>query len=204
MMQKTKLAALLIGFGLITSCTANIPSVNTLVKQQETKDPSAISKDSYVIGPGDILAINVWREPELSEQIAVRLDGKVSLPLVDDTKAAGLTCAELRSQLAEKYKDYVEVPEVSVTLVESRSKRIYILGKINKPGEYPLQKNMTIVQALSRAGGLSEWADPSDVRLIRKIEGTEKTFRVDYNAIVSGKDLSQNIQLLPDDTIYLP
>jgi len=123
---------------------------------------------------------------------------------VNDVKAAGLTCAELRERLIGRYKNYVESPEVSVTMVESRSKKIYVLGKINKPGEYTLQKEMTILQALSLAGGVSEWADRSDIRLVREIRGTEKTFKVDYDAIVSGTDLSQNIQLQPDDTIFLP
>jgi polysaccharide export outer membrane protein len=104
----------------------------------------------------------------------------------------------------DKYKEYVDVPEVSVTLEQSLSKKIYILGKINSPGEYPLEKNMTIVQAISRAGGLAQWADSSDIKLIRKINGTEKTFRVDYEDIVSGEDLAQNVQLQPDDTIFVP
>jgi protein involved in polysaccharide export with SLBB domain len=102
------------------------------------------------------------------------------------------------------YGDYVEIAEVSVTLMESHSKKIYLLGKVNSPGEYVLQKNMTIVQAISLAGGLAEWADSSDIKLIRKIKGTEKTFRVDYDAIVSGEDMAQNVHLQPDDTIFVP
>ena len=204
MVKKKTFAALFIVCALVVSCGGNVLSVRTLVKQQETEQHAKMSQNASTIGPGDILSINIWKEPELSKEIVVRLDGKISLPLVNDVKAAGLSCAELRERLIEKYKNYVEVPEVSVTMVESRSKKVYVLGKINRPGEYILQKDMTIIQALSLAGGLSEWADRSDVRLVRNINGTEKTFRVDYNAIVSGKDLSQNIQLQPDDTIFLP
>ena len=204
MVKKRTVAALFIGCVLVVSCAGNVPSVRTLVKQQETEQHAGMSHNPYVIGPGDILAVNIWKEPELSKESAVRLDGKISLPLVNDVKAAGLTCAELRERLIGRYKNYVESPEVSVTMVESRSKKIYVLGKINKPGEYTLQKEMTILQALSLAGGVSEWADRSDIRLVREIEGTEKTFKVDYDAIVSGQDLSQNIQLQPDDTIFLP
>ena len=206
MVKKRTFAALFIGCALVVSCAGagNVPSVRTLVKQQETEQHAGMSHNPYVIGPGDILAVIIWKEPELSKETSVRLDGKISLPLVNDVKAAGLTCAELRERLIRRYKNYVESPEVSVTMVESRSKKIYILGEINKPGEYTLQKEMTILQALSLAGGLSEWADRSDIRLVREIEGTEKTFKVDYDAIVSGKDLSQNIQLQPDDTIFLP
>ena len=195
---------LLIALITLASCGGDLPSVKTLVKHQQSNPASDKSDDAYVIGPGDILSIDVWKEPELSKQVSVRLDGKMSLPLVNDIDAAGLTCTELRNQLTEKYKDFVDVPEVSVTVLESRSKKIYLLGKINRPGEYMLQKDMTIVQAISLAGGLAEWADSSDVKLIRKIKGTEKTFRVDYDAIVSGRDLRQNVLLQPDDTIFVP
>jgi len=118
--------------------------------------------------------------------------------------AAGLTCGELRTQLTEKYQAFVSAPVVSVTVVESRSKRIYVSGKVAKPNEYPLQKNMTVAQAISLAGGLTEWADSSNIKLIRKIKGVQKTFRVNYDAIVSGEDLSQNVLLEPDDTIFVP
>jgi polysaccharide export outer membrane protein len=197
-------ALLIIGLAALVACGGNIPSVKSLNNYQDKKQGFAATIDSYVIGPGDILAIHVWKEPDLSKQVSVRLDGKISLPLVDDMEAAGLTCIELRDQLTEKYADYVEVPVVSISLVESRSRRIYILGKIRSPGEYPLQKNMTFLQAVSRAGGLGEWADPSDIRLIRKINGVEKTFSIDYDEIVSGEDLSQNVLLQPDDTIFVP
>jgi len=195
---------LLIGLAMVVSCASDLPSVKNLAKYQES-NPSADKSDAdYVIGPGDILSIDVWKEPELSKQVSVRLDGNVSLPLVNDIKAAGLTCGELRSQLTEKYKDFVDVPEVSVTVLESRSKRIYLLGKVVRPGEYVLQKNMTVVQAISLAGGLAEWADAEEMKLIRKINGVERTFSVDYDAIVSGEDLSQNVLLQPDDTIFVP
>ena len=189
---------------MLVACASDIPSVKTLAKHEQANPPTSESDDDYLIGPGDILSIDVWKEPDLSKQVSVRLDGNISLPLVNDIEAAGLTLVQLREQLAEKYKDFVDVPEVSVTLIESRSKRIYLLGKINRPGEYALQKNMTIVHAISLAGGLAEWADASDIKLIRKIKGTEKTFRVDYDAIVSGEDLGQNVQLQPDDTIFVP
>ena len=201
MLKKT---ILLIGLTLVVSCASDIPSVKTLAKHEQANSPTSESDDDYLIGHGDILSIDVWKEPDLSKQVSVRLDGNISLPLVNDIDAAGLTLVQLREQLAEKYKDFVDVPEVSVTLIESRSKRIYLLGKVTRPGEYVLQKNMTIVQAISLAGGLAEWADSSDVKLIRKIKGTEKTFRVDYDAIVSGEDLAQNVQLQPDDTIFVP
>ena len=195
---------LLVGLAIFVSCAGDIPSVKTLAKHQQSTQAASASNDSYVIGPGDILSIDVWREPELSKQVTVRLDGKISLPLVNEIDTTGLTCTELRNHLTKKYSDYVELPTVSVTLNQSHSKRIYLLGRVNRPGEYELAKNMTILQAISRAGGPTEWADTSDIRLIRKIKGTERTFTVDYGAIVSSKDLSQNILLEPDDTVFVP
>jgi polysaccharide export outer membrane protein len=201
MLKKT---ILLVGLALIVGCASDLPSVKTLAQHHQSNPSADIADAGYVIGPGDLLSIDVWKEEELSKQVSVRLDGRISLPLVNDVQAAGLTSTELRNQLTEKYKDFVDVPEVAVTVIESRSKRIYLLGKVARPGEYALQKNMTIVQAISLAGGLAEWADASDVKLIRKIKGTERTFRVDYDAIVSGEDLSQNVLLQPDDTIFVP
>ena len=198
------LVTVIAGCLALTSCAGNIPSVKTLAQMQQPKPGAAASEDSYVIGPGDKLSIDLWREPDLSKQVTVRLDGKISVPLIEDVGAGGLTSAELRTQLAEKYGQYVDSPVVSVTVLESLSKKIYLVGKVTRPGEHLLQKNMTVVQAISVAGGLTDWADPSDIRLIRKIKGEQKTFRVDYDAIVSGKDLSQNVQLEPDDTIFVP
>ena len=189
---------------MLVACGGNVPSVKTLADQQQTSEVLGKSNDSYLIGPGDVLSVDVWKEPDLSKQVTVRLDGNISLPLVNDIKAAGLTCGALRKYLSIRYQDYVELAEVSVTLLESHSKKIYLLGKINSPGEYVLQKNMTIVQAISLAGGLAEWADAEDIRLIRRINGVEQTFRVDYDAIVTGEDLSQNVLLQPDDTIFVP
>jgi len=195
---------LLIGLAMIVSCASDIPSVKTLAVPQETNEATVKSSDSYLIGPGDVLSVDVWKEPELSKQVTVRLDGSISLPLVNEIKAAGLTCGALRNYLERRYQDYVEFAKISVTLSESHSKKIYLLGKVNSPGEYELRKSMTLIQAISIAGGLAEWADAEDVKLIRKINGVEQTFKVDYEAIVLGEDLSQNVLLQPDDTIFVP
>jgi len=195
---------LIVGLVFSLACASEIPSVKTLAVPQGTNQATVDSVDSYIIGPGDVLFVDLWKEPELSKQVTVRLDGSISLPLVNDVKAAGLTCGALRNYLEKKYQDYVEFAKISVTLVESHSKKIYLLGKVKSPGEYELKKNMTIVQAISLAGGLAEWADAEDIRLIRKINGVEQTFKVDYEAIVSGEDMSQNVLLQPDDTIFVP
>ena len=205
MIKKTTLAALLTALQILTSCaTSDIVSVKTLSKYYQDETPAQQSTESYLIGSGDVLAIDVWREEALSKQVTVRLDGKISLPLIDDIQTVGLTCGELENLIEEKYTDFVEVPEISVTLLQSGSGKIYMLGKIQSPGEHPLTKKMTVLQAISRAGGLGPWADTSDIRLIRKIGDVERHFRIDYEAIISGKDMSQNILLEPGDTIFVP
>lgn len=204
MRNRALLTSLLVVLLLPCGCGHSIPSVRTLAEGQKSKQNDIEPGDLYVIGAGDILAIDVWKEPELSKQVSVRLDGKISLPLVNDVEAAGLTCNDFRDRLTEKYKHFVSAAVVSVTVVESRSKKIYISGKVTRPGEYVLQKNMTVIQAVSLAGGLTEWADTSRIKLIRKMKGVDKTFRVDYDAIVSGTDVSQNVLLDPDDTIFVP
>ena len=195
---------IILGLVLLVACAIDLPSVSTLAEYEQANPVASKSDNDYLIGRGDVLSINIWKEPELSKQVTVRLDGNISMPLVGDLQAAGFTCTELRDQLTEKFEGYVEVAEVSVTVTQSLSKKIYILGKINSPGEYPLQKNMTILQAISIGRGLDQWADTSNIRLIRNINGVEKTFKVDYDAIVSGDDLSQNVLLQPDDTIFVP
>ncbi|MFC1822434.1 polysaccharide biosynthesis/export family protein [Thermodesulfobacteriota bacterium] len=185
---------------LLCSCSSEIPSVKTL----PPIDVVYAEKKSYIIGPSDVLEINVWKESDLTKQVIVRMDGKITLPLINDVQAENQTLLELQEVIEEKYKEYVEVPEVTVILLQSNSRKIYIHGKIRSSGEYPLRKEMTFLQAISVAGGLDKWADKDNIRLIRKVDGVEKSFRIDYEAIISGKDLSQNILLLPDDTIFIP
>jgi polysaccharide export outer membrane protein len=204
--RKTGLAAVVIVFHLFTSCATShdVPSVTTLSEYYQNETADQQSTEIYIIGTGDILAIDVWREETLSKQVTVRLDGKISLPLIKDIQAAGMSCEELENFIEEKYTDFVEVPEVSVTLLKSGSGKIYLLGKVGSPGEHPLETKMTVLQAISRAGGLGQWADARNITLIRKIDGVERHFRIDYEAIISGQDVSQNIVLEPGDALVVP
>ncbi|MGD8387308.1 MAG: polysaccharide biosynthesis/export family protein [Desulfobacteraceae bacterium] len=186
---------------LLGACTmAKVPPVSSL---PET-GVAFPEKESYIIGPSDVLEVNVWKEPDLTRQAEVRMDGKITLPMINDLQAENQTLMELQEKIEEEYAKFVTEPEVTVILVQSNSRRVYMLGKVNAPGEYPLKKSMTFLQAVSIANGLDRWADKDNIRLIRKIEGQEQTFRIDYDAIVSGKDLSQNILLQPEDTIFVP
>ncbi|MEW6327908.1 MAG: polysaccharide biosynthesis/export family protein [Thermodesulfobacteriota bacterium] len=164
----------------------------------------SVVDDTYIIGPSDVLEIQVWKEPDFSRVVPVRADGMITLPLINDIEAAGLTPLQLKKELEQKIKDFVEVPEISVIVKESLSRRIYIIGKVAKQGEYLLTKDMTVLQALSVAGGLAEWADSDDIVIIRRAGGEEKRILFDYGKVISGRKLEQNIYLQPNDTIIIP
>jgi polysaccharide export outer membrane protein len=169
----------------------------------ETKKPPA-QDSSYVLGPMDVLEVQVWKEPDFSRQVLVRPDGKITLPLLGDIHVSGMNTMDLKELLTAKLQDYIDSPEVTVILVESHSKNFYIIGKVARPGTYELIPGMTVLQALSVAGGLGEWADKDSIRIIRRSGGKEKVIRFNYDKVMSGKNLEQNILLKPNDTIVVP
>jgi polysaccharide export outer membrane protein len=159
----------------------------------------------YRIGSGDILEIVTWKEPDLSrEEIIVRTDGFISFPLLNDVKAAGMTPTELKMKIEQGLTDYVAAPVVTVTVRESGSKRFYILGEITNTGEYTLTKDLTVLQAFALAGGFTEWASKKEIILLRKENGKDEIYRVNYKDIVNGKDIGQNVNVRADDTIIVP
>ena len=160
--------------------------------------------DPYLIGPSDILNIYVWKEPDLTQDVTVMPDGKITFPLIGEIQAEGRTVTELKKAITEKLQDYVTSPEVTVVVREIRSQRIYTLGKLNSPGPYSLTPGMTVVQALSLAGGFAEWADEKNILVIRTEGGKEVQHRFNYKEYISGNNLKQNILLEPNDTIVVP
>ena len=162
-------------------------------------------KSSYLIGNGDILEIVTWKEPDFSrDEIIVRLDGNISFPLLDDVMAAGKTPTQLKLDIQAGLKEYVAEPHVTVTVRSAASKRFYILGEVVNTGEYPLTKNLTVLQAFTLAGGFTEWASKKEIILFRRNQGKETVLRIDYKDIVKGKDFSQNVEIQADDTIVVP
>ncbi|THB73215.1 MAG: polysaccharide export protein [Desulfobacteraceae bacterium] len=162
------------------------------------------SLQEYAIGAGDELNINVWKEPDLTIRLArVRIDGKITVPLIGDVKAQGLTTMTLKQQIEERLQKFVESPSVTVTLLNSNSKKFYILGEVMQTGEYPIVKNLTVIQAFALAGGFTEWASKKEILLFRKENGKERTIKIDYRDIVKG-DFRKNIPIQADDTIVVP
>lgn len=172
---------------------------------QEKKMPEVAADSSdYVIGPEDILYIHVWREEALTRTIPVRMDGNISLPLIDEVQAAGLTPLQLKEILTDKFKKFVDLPNVSVTVMEANSYKVYVSGQVRTPGVYRLRSETSILQIVPMAGGFTEWADQKKILVIRKEGGKEKRITVNYKNIVQGKGPEGNLVLKAGDTIIVP
>ncbi len=166
---------------------------------------TAEAEGTYRIGSGDLLKIITWKEPDFSrEEVLVRIDGKISFPLLNDIQAAGRTAMALKAAIEAGLTDYVDSPEVTVTVISPVSQKFYILGEVARTGEYPIVKSLTVLQAFAVAGGFTEWASKKEIILFRQEEGGEKILRVNYKDIVKGKNLKNNIPIKADDTIVVP
>ena len=166
---------------------------------------SWVFADAYKIGSGDILEIMTWKEPDFTrEAVLVRIDGKISFPLLGDVQAEGRSPLEIQKDIETGLKDYVENPIVTVTVKNPESQKFYILGEVKKTGEYRLIKGLTVLQAFAIAGGFTDWASKKEIILLRYENGKEKVYNVNYKKIVNDKDFSQNIRIKTDDTIIVP
>jgi polysaccharide export outer membrane protein len=163
------------------------------------------SIDEYVIGSEDVLEIMVWRNEILSRpRIVVRPDGKISLPLVGDIHTAGLTAKQVKEDIEKRLKEYEELPNVTVIVAEINSYYIYILGEVTRPGRYQLKSNISVLQAVSLAGGFTNWASPNSMVVLRRNGEKEEKIKVRYKKIISGSRPEDNIVLKPGDTIIIP
>lgn len=158
----------------------------------------------YVIGADDVLAIVVWREKEMSSEVVVRPDGRISLPLVNDLQAAGLTPDQLRAEVEKAVSKWVKEPDATVIVKTINSRKVSILGNVGKAGTFPLTGEMTVLQLIAQAGGLQEYADAKGIRIMRKENGRDVTLKFNYKDVVKGKNLQQNVSLKPGDTVIVP
>jgi polysaccharide export outer membrane protein len=158
----------------------------------------------YVIGPDDVLTVVFWREKDLSSEVSVRPDGMITLPLLNDVKAAGLTPEQLRDELTKAAEKFVEGPTVSVVVKAINSRRVFITGMVSKPGPYPLTGPTTVTQLIAMAGGLHEFAKKKDITILRNEGGREVAYRFNFQDVMKRKNLKQNIELKPGDTIIVP
>lgn len=173
---------------------------------QKGSAPSAKPHDdSFVIGDDDVLAINVWKEPDVSRSVPVRSDGKISLPLVGEVQAAGSTPLKLEQDIAARLKNYIAEPEVTVIVQQVNSQKFNILGQVNRPGSYPITNNATVLDAIAIAGGFRDFAKQKSMYVLRQSpDGTQARLPFNYKEVVKGKNAAQNIKLEPRDTIVVP
>jgi len=163
-----------------------------------TEDPN------YIIGPEDELIVNVWREADISRSVPVRPDGKISLPLLNDVQASGLTPMQLGSEITTRLKKFIAEPQVTIIVSRVNSQRIYIVGEVNHAGAFPLVPNMTVLEALSSAGGCSPFAKQSKIYILRLENGQEIRRPFNFKEVLGGQRMQQNIPLKPGDTIVVP
>jgi polysaccharide export outer membrane protein len=158
----------------------------------------------YLIGPEDVLTIVFWREKDLTGDVSVRPDGRISLPLINDIQAAGLTPEQLRVRITEAAGRYIETPTVTVVVKQINSRKVFITGQVAKQGVYPLTGPMTVVQLLTLAGGILEYADEKNISIVRAENGRAVSFRFNYDEVKKRKNLGQNIELKPGDQVIVP
>jgi polysaccharide export outer membrane protein len=203
--KRLKMCGSVSGWGallvLLLSCANPAPRL--------TFDPikdEAPAEEAYLLGPTDVLEVLVWKNDSLSRTVTVRPDGYISLPLIGDVKAAGLSTLQLRDQITEKVSPYYkEVPEVSVIVQHANSSIVYILGEVRQPGSFPLKTGTTLLQGIALAGGFTPFASTNKILLIRDINGDGKksTAQVQYKDLIPGH-LDSTIMLRPGDTIFVP
>jgi polysaccharide biosynthesis/export protein len=207
-MKKAMKLAILMGMGLLpaamlaqTSDTAKAYADKPAATAQA---PAASSSDSdYVIGADDMLRISVWKEPDLSEILPVRPDGKISMPLLNDVPAAGLTPLQLKDSITEKLKKFIADPRVTVVVTAMNSRRIFVSGEVVHSGPMTLLPHMTMLQALSQAG-FTQFANPKAIYLLRTENGKQQKLPFNYKDVIKGNHPEQNIVLKPGDTVVVP
>jgi polysaccharide export outer membrane protein len=193
---RVRLAALAAACALVPAC-APPPSPPPPVE-------GPMDRQEYVIGPADRLRIQVWKNQELSAEVPVRPDGKISVPLLNDVQAAGLTATELREVIATALAEYVSAPDVTVIVTEVRSKLVSVVGEVIRPSLVPLAQDMHVLDAIAEAGGFSAYADKDDIKILRQAEdGSMVRYRFDYPAFLKGKHPESNLRLQPGDTIVV-
>jgi polysaccharide export outer membrane protein len=199
----------IIGLVILGSCVAAVwgcaPAISPMTEAQagaaQTTPPD---QDKYLLGPEDAIEISVWKEPELTKQLVVRPDGKITYPLIGEVQAAGLTVKALRQEISKHLEKYVTDANVTVILLKAQYYKIYVTGKVNKPGDFIVGRAPTVMQAISMAGGLTPFASPGSIVVLRRVGDKEEAFSFNYNQVARGQFLEQNRTLLPGDVVVVP
>lgn len=171
---------------------------------QAAANPQAEVPSDYVIGAQDVLGVVFWREPDVSGDVTVRPDGRISIPVIGTLQAGGLRPEELQQQIAKAASKYMADPNVAVVVRTINSRKVFVTGSVRTPGAHPLVGPLSVLQAIAMCGGLSEYANAKNITVLRTEGGRIQTFKFNYKDVVNGKRLEQNIQLRPGDTVVVP
>jgi polysaccharide biosynthesis/export protein len=197
--------SLTLGFTPALARGSNTAKGAVAADDQATKSSVKRADDDYVIGPSDVLAINVWKDTELSRTVLVRPDGRISLPLVNELEVSGLTARQAQDLIAQKLSPYISRPQVTVIVSEVRSRTYTVVGKVAKPGSFPLGKPTTALDAIAIAGGFLDFAKTNKIYVIRRLEdGFQSRLPFDYKKVINGQKAEENIDLKSGDTIVVP
>jgi len=207
MLSRAVRVGLLMGLGLLSNgvfAQTGGPVADPSASKAVDKTGKTSDSD-YVIGAEDVLAVNVWKEPDMSRVVPVRPDGKITLPLIGDIQASGMAPKELQANIENGLKAFVAAPEVTVIVQEVKSVKFNIVGEIARPGSYPLTSSMTVLDAIAVGGGLRDFAKASHIYVLRSSnDGTHSKLPFNYKQVIGGKNLAQNIELRSGDTIVIP
>jgi polysaccharide biosynthesis/export protein len=188
---------------LVAGCATKELRIQEYRISSDTPNPAKPPEEFYAIGAGDVLGINVWKEPTLSGSVKVRPDGFVTLPLINELQVVGMTTAHVRKALEAKYREYTVDPFVTIRIEAIASSEVFMIGQVGKPGAFPLNGNESLLQLLTRAGGLGVFANRGGVRVVRRETDKVTEYIIDYDAILKG-DFKQDILLRPGDRIIVP
>lgn len=203
-MKKNILTSIIITTLITLMLTTPVFSTEADKENPEQSSVTPSDSEDYIINPGDVLEIVTWKEPDFTKEVIVRNDGKFSFPLLDDVRAENLTTMQVKQIIEKGLNEYIDGPVVTVILKSPQSQKYYILGEIQKTGEYQIAKRLTVLQAFALAGGFTEWASKKEIILLRVEQGKQKIIRINYKNIIKGKELDQNVLVKPDDTIIVP
>lgn len=193
-------------FVLLAFLSFLLSSCNTIsaTPAEEVKAKPAASSDEYKVQPGDVLNISVWKESDLQREITIRPDGVLNFPLLGDIPAEGKTVEELRKDIAAKISKFVPDPVVSVSVKQSLGYRIFVVGKVSKPGDFAISREIDVMQALSMAGGPTPYASVNKIKILRRVNGELKSIPFKYSDVENGENLEQNIMLHGGDIVVVP
>lgn len=192
----------LISLAIVSTLLLPAPAFQAAGPASPTQDPPLPT--DFVIGAEDVLGVVFWREAELSGDVIVRPDGRITLPVIGEMVAAGLTPQQLHRQIHDAAAKYINDPNVAVVVRTINSRKVFVTGRVTTPGTYDLKQPTTVLQAIALAGGLTEYADAKNITVLRTRNGTTEVLKFNYRDVAKGKSLDQNVLLLPGDTIVVP